>query len=150
MQRRKFLSLTATAAATMAVAPSLQAIDHRKEQPDAWTAKTYKDALKALYGKTDVIEDKVKVKAPSPANSGGSIPVEVVADGDFKTLALFQDVNPESTVMVLDLNETTVPKMSVKIKMKKSGTIYAIAEGKDGKLYQGKITIEVALGGCEG
>ena len=38
----------------------------------------------------------------------------------------------------------------MKIKMKKSGTITAIVEGTDGKFYVGKVTLEVALGGCEG
>jgi hypothetical protein len=34
--------------------------------------------------------------------------------------------------------------------MKKSGKITAIIEGKDGKFYSKKLTLEVALGGCEG
>ncbi len=150
MQRRKFLTLGAVAAASTVVAPALQAVDHRKEQPDAWTAKTVEDALKALFGTSEMTEAHVTVKTPDVASNGGAVPVDMSCDIDCKAFALLQDVNPESCVVVFDQNDVTIPKNSVKIKMKKSGSVYAVAQGKDGKLYYAKKTLEVALGGCEG
>ena len=152
MQRRNFLTLGAVAAASAVVAPALQAIDYRAEKPDAWTAKTVDDALKALYGKTlaDAKEAHITVKTPDVASNGGAVPVDMSCDVECESFALLQDVNPESCVAVFAQNDVTIPKNSVKIKMKKSGSVYAVAKGKDGNLYYGKKTLEVALGGCEG
>jgi sulfur-oxidizing protein SoxY len=47
-------------------------------------------------------------------------------------------------------NKYSINKYSIKIKMGKSGTITVVAEGTDGKLYAAKVTLVVALGGCEG
>ncbi len=150
MERRSFLKVGATAAAAMAVAPTLSAVDHRAAQPDAWTAHNVSDALKALYGTDATVESKIKVKTPDTAANGGAVPVEVTCDGDFESVAILQDVNPESLVIVFDQNETSIPHYNIKIKMKQSGSVYAVAKGKDGKLYMGKKTLNVALGGCEG
>ncbi len=148
MDRRKFLSLSMVAAAVLPA--SLSAIDFRATKPDAWTAHTVADAIKALYGDIKPEEKGVKVKAPKVASNGGQIPVMVESDIDAKTVALFQDANPEAAVCVYDVQEGSIIDYQCKIKMKKSGTITAILEGKDGKFYTGKVTLEVALGGCEG
>jgi len=148
MERRKFLGLGLAAVA--AVPGMVYAKDERKEKPDAWKAKTVKDAVEKLYGSITPVEKNVKVKAPKVASNGGQIPVTIKSDIDAKSVAFFQDVNPEKLVAVWDIPEGQPVDFSLKIKMKKSGTITAIVEGKDGKFYSGKQSLEVALGGCEG
>jgi sulfur-oxidizing protein SoxY len=148
MDRRKFMSLSIVAAAVLPA--SLSAIDWRATKPDTWTAHTVADAIKALYGDIQPEESGVTVKAPKVASNGGAIPVTVKSDIDAKTVAVFQDANPEATVCVYDVQEGGIVDYMSKIKMKKSGTITAIVEGRDGKFYVGKVTLEVALGGCEG
>jgi len=150
MERRTFLSLTLGALALAAAPASVRAEDFRKLKPNAWTAHTVDDAIKALYGTTATVKEGVKVVAPDVASNGGAVPVEVKSDIDAKTVAIFQDANPESAVIVYDLNEYSIIDFSIKIKMKKSGTITAVVQGKDGKLYSGSKTLDVALGGCEG
>ena len=148
MDRRKFMSLSVVAAAVLPA--SLSAIDWRSTKPDTWTAHTVADSIKALYGDIKPEEKDVTVKAPKVASNGGAIPVTVKSTVDAKTVALFQDANPEATVSVFDVPEGGIVDYMMKIKMKKSGTITAIVEGRDGKFYVGKVTLEVALGGCEG
>ncbi len=148
MERRKFLGFGLAAIAAMPA--MLSALDFRKEKPDAWTAHNVKDAVEKLYGTITPEEKGVKVKAPKVASNGGQIPVTIKSDIDAKTVAFFQDVNPESLVAVWDVPEGQPVDFSLKIKMKKSGTITAIVEGRDGKYYKGAQTLEVALGGCEG
>ena len=148
MDRRKFMSLSIAAAAVLPV--SVSAIDWRAEKPATWTAHTVADSIKALYGDITPEESGVKVKAPKVASNGGAIPVTVSSDIAAKTVAVFQDANPEATVCVFDVQEGGIVDYMMKIKMKKSGTITAIVEGRDGKFYVGKVTLEVALGGCEG
>ena len=87
----------------------------------------------------------VTVVAPDVASNGGAVPVDVKSDIDAKTVAIFQNVNPESAVIVYELNDSSIIDFSIKIKMKGSGTITAVVQGKDGKLYSGSKTLDVAL-----
>ena len=144
--KKNILSLVAVAAMTV----SLSATDYRAEKPDAWTAHTVPTAVKALYGEITPVDGDIKLKAPKVASNGGSIPVSVKTDIPAKSVAIFQDANPEAAVVVFTVPEGGVVDYALKIKMKKSGTITAIVEGKDGKFYSSKFTLEVALGGCEG
>ena len=145
--KKSIVSLVAVAAMTV----SLSATDYRAEKPAAWTAKTVPTAIEALYGKITPTESAdIKLKAPKVASNGGAIPVSVKTDIPAKSIAIFQDVNPEATVVVFDVPEGTEANFSLKIKMKKSGTITTVVEGKDGKFYTTKLSLEVALGGCEG
>ncbi|RUM72416.1 MAG: thiosulfate oxidation carrier protein SoxY [Sulfurovum sp.] len=145
--KKSMLSLVAIAAMTV----SLSATDYRAQKPDAWTAKTIPTAIKSLYGDVKPTESSdIKLKAPKVASNGGAIPVSIKTDIPAKSIAIFQDVNPESTVAVFAIPEGTEADFSLKIKMKKSGSIIAVVEGKDGKFYTTKLSLEVALGGCEG
>ncbi|MEN8728005.1 MAG: thiosulfate oxidation carrier protein SoxY [Sulfurovum sp.] len=144
--KKSILSLVAVAAMTV----SLSATDYRAEKPDAWTAHTVPTAIKALYGEITPADGDIKLKAPKVASNGGSIPVSVSTDIPAKSVAIFQDANPEAAVVVFTVPEGAAADFALKIKMKKSGTITAIVEGKDGKFYSTKLALEVALGGCEG
>jgi sulfur-oxidizing protein SoxY len=150
MQRRQFLSLTLGALALAVVPASIRAEDFRKAKPTVWTAHTVDDAIKAMYGTTTTIEKGVKLKAPDVAANGGAIPVDFSTKIPAKTIAVFQDANPEAAVLVYSIGKYDVTNYSIKIKMGKSGTITVVVEGLDGKLYSAKKTLDVAKGGCEG
>jgi sulfur-oxidizing protein SoxY len=159
MERRKFLSMTLGALALAVVPASVRAEDFRKSKPLVWSAKTVDDAMKAMYGTTEFTAKGVKLKAAGEsfdsgklavASSGGAIPVDFSTDIPAKTIAVFQDANPEAAVCVITTNKYSVNNYSIKIKMGKPGSITIIVEGQDGKLYGAKQTLDVALGGCEG
>jgi len=150
MERRNFLSMTLGALALATVPASVKAEDYRKTKPAVWEAHTVDDAIKAMYGSTDLVMEGVKVKAPKVASNGGAIPVDFSTDKDIKSIAVFQDANPEAAVMAITTNKYSVNNYSIKIKMGKPGTITIVAEGTDGKLYAAKQSLDVALGGCEG
>jgi len=159
MERRKFLNVTLGALALAVVPASVKAEDFRKSKPAVWSAHTVDDAIKALYGSTTLIEEGVKLKAAGEsfdsgkkavASSGGAIPVDFGTKIPAKTIAVFQDANPEAAVCVVSVNKYSVNEYSIKIKMGKPGTITVVVEGEDGKLYAAKQTLDVALGGCEG
>jgi sulfur-oxidizing protein SoxY len=150
MQRRAFLSLTLGALALTVVPASVRAEDYRKTKATVWEAHTVDDAIKAMYGSSSFTLSGIKVKAPKVASNGGAIPVDFSADMPIKSIALFQDANPEAAVLAYTATKYSVNNYSVKIKMAKSGTITVVALGQDGKLYGGKVSLDVALGGCEG
>lgn len=152
MERRKFLSLSGLAAVA-AVVPAANAEDFRKTKPTVWTAHTVDDAVMAMYGTKATTESGVTVTMPDVAANGGAVPVNIKSDIDAKTVALFQNANPESAVAAWTIHEGSVINYDLKIKLKSDGTpitVTAIVEGKDGKLYSGVKTLTVALGGCEG
>jgi sulfur-oxidizing protein SoxY len=150
MQRRQFLSLTLGALALAVVPAQVRATDFRKSKPKVWSAHTVDEAIKAMYGTTTTIEKGVKLKTPDVAANGGAIPVDFSTKIAAKTIAVFQDANPEAAVCVYTVHKNSVTDYSIKIKMGKSGTITIIVEGQDGKLYSAKKTLKVAKGGCEG
>jgi len=160
MERRQFLSMTLGALALAVVPASVKAEDFRKLKPTVWTAHTVDDAITAMYGTTELIEnDSVYLKAAGEvynsgkkavASSGGAIPVNFSTEIPAKTIAVFQDANPEAAVIVYSVTARSINTYDIKIKMGKPGTITVVVEGLDGKLYAAKQTLDVALGGCEG
>jgi len=149
MNRRKFLGL-GLAAAVLVPATTLNAIDFRKTKPDTWTAKDVESGIEALYGAKPTASDAITLKAPKVASNGGAIPVTIRTKIEAKSVAIFQDVNPESAVAVFTVPEGGIVDYSVKIKMKASGKITVVVEDKAGKLHSVEKDLEVALGGCEG
>jgi len=153
MERRKFLSLGSLAVVAATVPSILNAQDYRKTNLSAWEgakAHTVEDSIKELYGTSATIEKGVKLKTPKVAANGGAIPVDFSTKIAAKSIAVFQDANPESLVCVYTIGKHDITDYSIKIKMGKSGSITVVVEGKDGKLYSVKNTLDVALGGCEG
>ncbi|RLA81243.1 MAG: thiosulfate oxidation carrier protein SoxY [Epsilonproteobacteria bacterium] len=151
MNRRNFLSFAGSAVALSVIPMNLNAEDYRKAKPDVWTAHNINDATKALYGlKTPIESDQIKISVPKINSSGASVPVKFETTLDAKTIALFQDANPESAVAVYDVNIYDLKKYEVKIKMEKDGMIMVLVESTDGKIYMAKASTQVAAGGCEG
>lgn len=151
MNRRKFLGVGAVAMVALpATLSALTSIDFRATKPDTWTAHNVADSIQKLYGDIKMEESGVSVKAPKVASNGGAIPVTIKSDISAKSVGVFQDANPEATVAVFNTDKDSIIDYMMKIKMKKSGTITAVVEGQDGKFYKGTMTLEVALGGCEG
>jgi sulfur-oxidizing protein SoxY len=159
MDRRNFLSITLGALALATVPAEVKAKDFRKLSPNVWTAHTVEDAIQNMYGSTQLIEEGVKLSAAgesfdsgktATAANGGAVPVNFSTKIPAKTVAVFQDANPESAVMVIDVNKYDMTDYAIKIKMGKPGTITVVVEGQDGKLYAAKQKLNVALGGCEG
>jgi predicted secreted protein len=95
-------------------------------------------------------EKGVKLKLPKVAANGGAVPIKFSTKIPAKTISVFQDTNPESAVVVYNVTKYDLTKYDIKIKMAKSGTVYIVVEGLDGKLYMAKKSLEVAAGGCEG
>lgn len=151
MQRRKFLTLGAATAAVAAVAPSsLSATDFRKEAPKAWEAATSKDAIEAMFGAGAMIEGKIEIKAPKLAENGGAVPVGIKSDLDLASIAIFQDANPRSAVVVMEMPAGSKIDLMTKIKMRKTADVTVVAKGRDGKLYKAVQKVEVSIGGCGG
>lgn len=151
MERRKFFGYVGGVLALSALPANLSADDYRKMKPKAWEAHNVDGAIKALYGNKKLTESKkIKLKLPKVAANGGAVPVKFSTSLNAKTVALFQDANPEAAVAVYTVGKYDMTDYEVRIKMAKSGTITVVVEGTNGKLYVASKSLEVAAGGCEG
>jgi sulfur-oxidizing protein SoxY len=149
MNRRNFLSLGLGAVAAASIAPTaLSAIDFRETKPKAWTATKVDEAMKELFGTTKTSESKVKIKAPDIAENGAVIPVTVESKTATR-VAIFQDANPEALVAVFDVPKGGIVDYSVRIKMAKTGNVFAVIED-GGKLLKASKQVKVTIGGCGG
>ncbi len=152
MNRRNFVRLGLGAVAAAGLVPSsLFAVDFRKEKPDAWKAKTPADAIKAIFGTDKMDKSGVSLKAPEIAENGAVIPITIKeVPAGAKTVAIFQDANPESAVAVFTIHPRSVANgISVRIKMKKTGKVTVVAD-VDGKLFYDEKQVKVTKGGCGG
>ena len=153
MQRREFLSLSGLAAVAIMAPVVANGQDFRKVKPTAWTAHTVEDGIAAMYGTAVATQSGIKITMPEEAANGASVPINIKSDIDVKSIAIFQDANPESAVAAFTVHENSIIDYDLQIKLKSVGTpitVTVIAEARDGKLYSGTKTITVALGGCEG
>ena len=150
MERRKFLSIGAVAAAASVLPASLSATDFRTTSPKTWEAVTSADAIKAMFGTAKMISGKIKIKAPKLAENGGAVPIGLKSKIKVESVALFQDANPRSAVVVFELGEGGVFDLKTKIKMRKTANVTVVAKGTDGNLYSDSQKVEVSIGGCGG
>ena len=149
MNRRNFLSLGLGALAVSMLPSTLSAINFRETKPEAWTTTKVEDSIKAVFGDLPKGEGKIKLKAPDIAENGAVIPVTISTKLNAKTVAIFQDANPESTVAVFSVPENGIIDYSVRIKMAKTGTVTVVAN-VDGKLISASKLVKVTIGGCGG
>jgi len=153
MNRRKFLGLGLGLGVAAVMTPAtLSAVNFRETKPGAWAgdqSHTIENAMKELYGTSATTEGKVKLKAPDIAENGAVVPVTVSSKLAGKTVALFQDANPESLVAVFTVPANGIIDYSVRIKMSKTGKVVAVVE-VDGKLYSASKSVKVTAGGCGG
>jgi len=150
MNRRNFLGLSVGVAAAAMIPASLSATDFRATKPKAWTANNVNDAITEIFGTSNTtVSKKIKLKAPDIAENGAVIPVTISTKMNAKTMAIFQDANPESAVAVFTVPANGIPEYAVRIKMSKTGTVTAVAD-VDGKLYSASKVVKVTIGGCGG
>jgi len=153
MKRRQFLNITALTGLAVLAPINLQAEDFRQTRVEVWTANTVDDAIKAMYGTTKTINRGVTVTTPNPATNSTSVPLNITSGIQAKSVAIFQDANPEATVAAFTIHNNGIIDYDLRIKLQSDGTpitITAIVEGIDGTLYSGTKRLQVALGTCDG
>lgn len=117
---------------------------------DAFKQKNEADALKALYGKTAEVSDKVKLDAPEIAENGAVVPISVSSTlPKVTSISLMVLENPYALAASYKIPEGTLPAVSNRLKMAKTSKVVAVVES-DGKLYSASKEVKVTVGGCGG
>jgi len=116
----------------------------------AFKAKSVDDALAALLGSSKTEPGKIKVKAPDIAENGAVVPVTVSTDmSGVDTIAILASKNNTPLTSSYTLGAGTLPFISTRIKMGKTGKVIAVVKA-GGKLYSASKEVKVTIGGCGG
>ncbi|MBU6456975.1 MAG: thiosulfate oxidation carrier protein SoxY [Bradyrhizobium sp.] len=122
---------------------------------DKWPEGAFKqkgeaDAIKALYGKTAEVSDKVKLDAPEIAENGAVVPMSVTTTlTDVTSISFLVANNPNALAASYNIPPGTIPSVANRLKMAKTSNVTVIVEAA-GKLYSATREVKVTVGGCGG
>jgi sulfur-oxidizing protein SoxY len=148
VNRRHFVLGASAIAALAALSPLAGSDAH---------AKGWEEFMKeAIKGATPA-EGRVKIDLPEIAENGNTVPYTVTVDSPMtdadhvKALHVYATGNPGPQIISAQLTPLC-GKAYVKSRMRlaKTQDIVAVAEMSDGKVYMGKSTVKVTIGGCGG
>jgi len=153
MNRRNFLGLgLGLGAVAMMLPTTLSAVNFRETKIGAFEgpkSHTVDDAMTQLFGTSKTTSGKVKLKAPDIAENGAVVPLQISSKLSGKTVAVFQDANPESLVAVFTVPSNGIIDYKIRIKMAKTGTVTVVVQ--DGStLFSASKMVKVTAGGCGG
>ncbi len=130
--------------------PSFADADAKDWPADAFKHKTEADTLKALYGKTAEVSEKVGLDAPEIAENGAVVPIAVACTLPNVTgIAILVLENPNVLAAAYKLPAGTQASVSNRLKMAKTSKVVAVVES-GGKLYSATKEVKVTVGGCGG
>lgn len=144
----------------MALGSKLFGKEYHEMHPQAWSFSSINDAAMALYGKekfaTMQKSDAVVLEVPSVIKDPERIPIVVGTTLEAKTIAIFQDRQEKSLVAVFDVSVQhsagSVQKDAVafefEMKMESKGTLFAVVETLDEKLYYTRAYADVTCLAC--
>ncbi len=117
----------------------------------AFTAKAVDAAIKAAEGSAlTTPSSEITIKAPDIAENGAVVPVSIKANLDNVTsIALLVEKNATPLSAIFHLPAGTLPDVSTRVKMGKTGDVIAVVKA-GGKLYSARKGVKVTIGGCGG
>jgi sulfur-oxidizing protein SoxY len=149
MTRRLFLNTSLVLSAIVSL-PSVLSAKILKRNDKAFDKVALNDAIKALYGTSETLSGKIKLKAPKIAENGAAVPITVSVDVENVTsISLFVEGNPKALVAEMKVTKYSVPKFSTRIKLGKTSNVVVVAK-VGGKLYKISKNVKVTIGGCGG
>lgn len=130
--------------------PAFADADAKDWPADAFKVKSEADALKALYGKSAEVSDKISLDAPEIAENGAVVPIAVASTLPNVTgIAVLVLENPNVLAAAYKIPAGTEASVSNRLKMAKTSKVIAVVE-LGGKLYSATKEVKVTVGGCGG
>ena len=130
--------------------PAFADADAKQWPGDAFKSKNEAETLKALYGKSAEVSDKVSLDAPEIAENGAVVPIAVTSTLPNVTgVAILVLENPNVLAAAYKIPAGTQTSVSNRLKMAKTSKVVAVVES-GGKLYSASKEVKVTVGGCGG
>jgi sulfur-oxidizing protein SoxY len=116
---------------------------------------TWQDAMRAMIGSAQPVEGRISLELPDTAENGNVVPFTITIDSpmteqDFvKAVHIFSTANPKPDVASAYFSRLSGKAVfSSRMRLGRSQDVVAVAEMSDGKVYLGKRTVKVTIGGC--
>ena len=153
MKRRNFIKNSMLFAGALTTLPSVL---FAKKSYAAWqkTSVDIKDltySVKSVYGHNNLEESsKVKLKAPSIAENGAIVPINVSTSlENVDSIMIFVENNPQPLSSGYQLTQLAEPSIGTRLKMGKTSNVMAAVKSGD-KVYTATQEVKVTIGGCGG
>ena len=92
---------------------------------------------------------ELRLELPDIAEDGGKVPVQVHAPGgDIERISILVADNPLPLIAVAQVPPRGEPYVSLRIRVRQSSQVIALAHGRDGRIYRAARDIAVTAGGC--
>lgn len=149
MKRRYFLALGLFSTVLL----SKTDIDYRKYRSKIWSISSLDNTAIALYGreKFSTLKKSNDIDLIVPKGNvidRENIPISISSTIEAKSVAIFQDKNEKSLIAVFHLLDKSIISYDIVIRMEFKGTIFAVIEGIDGKLYYTRKYIDIITLSC--
>lgn len=152
--RRSFLRAT-LAAGTVAIAAGAGLLSPRSVlaawPKDAFEAKSMDEAMKGITGATSAANSAdITVEAPDIAENGAVVSVTVKTTlPNTEQISVFVPKNNSPLAASYLMTKDADNFVTFRIKMRETSDVVAVVKS-GGKLFSGKKTVKVTLGGCGG
>jgi len=148
--RRDALKWGATLPVTLGLGTLLSGQANAFEK-NAFDAKTWTDALKALGVGTPQDSKDVVLNCPDIAENGAVVPIAAsCALPGVKKILFFVEKNPSPLVAIFNVGEDILANFSTRTKMSQTSDVMAVVVMQDSKALVSRKEIKVTLGGCGG
>lgn len=143
--RRGFLRLLAGLGAGLALArPGAAGL------AESFRADNLAAALAELTGGAEPLaHPELRLELPDIAENGGKVPVQVHAPAaGIERISILVEANPLPLIAVSRVPPRGEPYLSLRIRVRESSRVLALAHARDGRIYRAARDISVTAGGC--
>lgn len=111
--------------------------------------------IQAQFPNTKIIHNRIVLQAPEIVNDGSVVSIgiksaELPQNMHITTLRFYSDYRKEAVAGYKLSEGITADSIKARIRLPKSGNIYAIATLSDGRIISGEHAVKVTAGGCGG
>lgn len=114
------------------------------------------DLISSTVGSSNILPGRIIIDAPDIAENGAVVPVSInqvkleKKGVHVKKIWLFSDSYEKAIAHFKLSSSSIVEGLATRIKMAKSGMVYAVAQLSDGRFISGKKSVKITIGGCGG
>jgi sulfur-oxidizing protein SoxY len=117
---------------------------------DPFQATSVDDALQALGVADAETSDQIRIRAPTVAENGAAVPVQITSSIDHTTeIIAIAAANPKPLAARYRFGKGASPAVESRLKIRKTTDLIAVVKA-DGKYYTAKTEVKVTRGGCGG
>ena len=151
--RRKVLQGTgglAVMALAMAAGVFKPGIARAEWNKEAFSTKSFADAVKAMGGSQPAESKDVVINSPDIAENGAVVPFTISSNlPNTQSISLLIEKNPNILAADFDIPQGTDAWINTRVKMGQTSRVIALVKAGDKYYYNAK-EVKVTLGGCGG